>query len=77
VEVVERLEEKVRWVMGREWPWHVRGTILVDSGVEGQMVGGQAHCGGCGCAVPETTTLVSSWRLNAKSMIEVVIRCLM
>lgn len=24
--------EKVRCVMGREWPWHVRGTTRVDSG---------------------------------------------
>jgi len=39
------------------------------------MVGGQAHdgSGGGGVVVPETTTLVSSWRLNAKSMIVLMI----
>lgn len=25
----ERRLEKVMWVMGREWPWHVKGTVLV------------------------------------------------
>jgi len=23
-------EEKETCVMGREWPWHVKGTVLVD-----------------------------------------------
>ena len=26
-----RSEEKETWVMGREWPWQVSGTILVVS----------------------------------------------
>ena len=26
-----RSEEKDTWVMGREWPWQVNGTILVVS----------------------------------------------
>jgi hypothetical protein len=27
--VVFRAVEKPRWVMGLEWPWHVRGTVWV------------------------------------------------
>jgi hypothetical protein len=26
-----RSEEKETWVIGREWPWQVNGTILVVS----------------------------------------------
>jgi hypothetical protein len=27
--VVFKAVEKPRWVMGLEWPWHVRGTVWV------------------------------------------------
>ena len=30
--VGERRDENDMWVMGREWPWQVRGTVLVVSG---------------------------------------------
>lgn len=25
-------DEKLMWVMGREWPWHVKGTTFTVSG---------------------------------------------